>query len=66
MAIDLNLFSLSDILNLIKNRPVGIEIVITGRNAPEELINEADLVTEMREIKHYYSRGIKARTGIEM
>jgi len=42
-----------------------MEIILTGRYAPEELIATADLVTEMREIKHYYSRGVEARKGIE-
>ncbi len=42
-----------------------IEVVITGRKAPEKLIEYADLVTEMKEIKHYYTQGIEARTGIE-
>jgi cob(I)alamin adenosyltransferase len=43
-----------------------VELVFTGRKAPQELIDRADLVTEMREIKHYYVHGISARSGIEM
>lgn len=66
VALNLHLITLSDILNIIKSKPVSTEIVITGRNAPEELIDAADLVTEMKEIKHYYSKGISARKGIEM
>lgn len=45
--------------------PEGTELVLTGRNAPEWLIERADLVTEMREIKHYYKQGVEARRGIE-
>jgi cob(I)alamin adenosyltransferase len=45
--------------------PDGIEVVCTGRNAPDWLIDKADLVTEMKEIKHYYQKGIEARKGIE-
>jgi cob(I)alamin adenosyltransferase len=47
------------------NRAGNVEVVITGRYAPKELIDMADLVTEMKEIKHYYTRGIEARTGVE-
>nr|WP_092074483.1 cob(I)yrinic acid a,c-diamide adenosyltransferase [Dendrosporobacter quercicolus]NSL49667.1 cob(I)yrinic acid a,c-diamide adenosyltransferase [Dendrosporobacter quercicolus DSM 1736]SDM96049.1 cob(I)yrinic acid a,c-diamide adenosyltransferase [Dendrosporobacter quercicolus] len=42
-----------------------VELVLTGRGAPQELIDQADLVTEMKEIKHYYQQGVEARTGIE-
>ena len=45
--------------------PDGMEIVLTGRGAPEEIIAVADLVTEMKEIKHYYDKGLDARIGIE-
>jgi cob(I)alamin adenosyltransferase len=47
------------------SKPKEVELVLTGRNAPAEIIREADLVTEMREIKHYYSKGVLAREGIE-
>ena len=50
---------------MLEKRQPGTEIVVTGRNAPSELIDIADLVTEMKEIKHYYTKGIKARKGIE-
>ena len=66
VAVDLNLITIADVLNIIKSKPLSTEIVITGRNAPEELIDAADLVTEMKEIKHYYSKGVSARKGIEM
>ena len=47
------------------NKPPELHLIITGRNAPNELIEYADLVTEMREIKHPYTRGIKAQAGVE-
>jgi len=59
------LINLADILNLIKTKREDVELVLTGRNCPEEIIELADLVTEMREIKHYYSEGVEARVGIE-
>jgi len=48
-----------------KNRPANLHLVITGRSAPEELIAEADLVTEMKVIKHPFDRGIHAQAGVE-
>ena len=60
-----NLFSPQELLNIINSKPEHVELVITGRNADPLIIEKADLVTEMREIKHYYHKGIKARTGIE-
>jgi len=59
------LFSVEELVEVIKNRPEHVEIVITGRNADKKLIEIADLVTEMKEIKHYYSQGVQARVGIE-
>jgi cob(I)alamin adenosyltransferase len=50
---------------LIRLKPDGVELVLTGRKIPEALYEQADLVTEMREIKHYYNAGVKARKGIE-
>ena len=50
---------------LLSRIPPEVELVLTGRNAPEWLLEHADLVTEMREVKHYYERGIQARFGIE-
>ncbi|MFC1849195.1 cob(I)yrinic acid a,c-diamide adenosyltransferase [candidate division CSSED10-310 bacterium] len=60
-----NLFSVVELLQVIDSRSPHVELVITGRNADQRLIDKADLVTEMKEIKHYYQRGIQARTGIE-
>ncbi len=59
------LFSVQELLAVIDSKPVHVELVITGRNADEQIIERADLVTEMREVKHYYNRGIPARPGIE-
>ena len=65
IALYYELIDIKDVLNIIKNKPPGVELVLTGRYAPQELIDEADLVTEMKEVKHYYSKGIEARKGIE-
>jgi len=59
------LIETEEIIRLIKERPKTSSIVLTGRGAPEELIDIADTVSEVREIKHAYSRGIKAKKGIE-
>jgi len=54
------------VLDAVKNRPAKLHLVVTGRNAPEELLAVADLVTEMRNLKHpYHDQGISAQTGIE-
>lgn len=65
IALYYKLFPLESVLELIKNKAPHQELVITGRNAPKELIDLADLVTEMKEIKHYYQKGLEARKGIE-
>jgi len=65
VALHFELISLQELLDLIESRPEKTELVITGRNAAPELIARADLVTEMREIKHYYQAGVQARVGIE-
>jgi cob(I)alamin adenosyltransferase len=65
-ALNLGLISSEDLLGLIKGLPAGMELVLTGRNAPDEIINAADLVTEMRMVKHYFQKGVGARVGIEM
>lgn len=63
--ISLGVVSLEEGLSLISLKPPSVELVITGRDAPKEIIASADLVTEMREVKHYYEMGVPARTGIE-
>lgn len=65
IALYYKLIDIKDLLEIIKNRPEHVELVLTGRYAPQELIDKADLVTEMKEIKHYYRKGIEARKGIE-
>ena len=64
-AMFFGLIDVSEVLELIKNKPVHTELILTGRCAPDEIIEAADLVTEMREIKHYYNDGVQARKGIE-
>jgi len=65
VAVHYGLISVDQILELIHGRAAGVELVITGRYAHPRLIDRADLVTEMREVKHYFARGIKARKGVE-
>ncbi len=65
VAFFFKLLNVSEITSFIKNFKEKMEIVITGRYAPQEVIDLADLVTEMREIKHYYVKGVNAREGIE-
>jgi len=65
IAIHYKLFSADELLEVLKQKPEETEIIITGRRAPPELIEAADLVTEMLEIKHYYNNGVEARAGIE-
>jgi cob(I)alamin adenosyltransferase len=54
-----------EVIDVLRQRPEGLHVIITGRDAPEELIDYADLVTEMREIKHPFQKGLKAQPGIE-
>ena len=65
VALDYKLVDLNDVMDLIKNKPAKMEIVLTGRYAPKEIMEAADLVTEMREVKHYYKEGIASRKGID-
>ena len=65
VAIKLGVVQESDAIAIAQARPSGVELVMTGRYAPDSLIHMADLVTEMREIKHYYAAGVQARDGIE-
>jgi cob(I)alamin adenosyltransferase len=57
--------SVEDILDLISLKPDNVELIITGRGADPKVIEKADLVTEMKDIKHYYNNGVQARVGIE-
>lgn len=65
IAVYLDLFTVEELLDLIEERNKEIEVVLTGRMADRKIIEYADLVTEMKEIKHYYNSGITARKGIE-
>jgi cob(I)alamin adenosyltransferase len=60
-----SLVPLAEMLEVLRQRPPYVEVVLTGRNAPPELVDLADLVTEMRLVKHYFEAGVKARRGIE-
>jgi len=65
VAVTFGLISKQDILDLMALKPENLELVITGREAMPEVIDKADLVTEMKDIKHYYNEGVEARVGIE-
>ncbi len=65
IALYYKLFTISELKNIIALRNPETELILTGRYAPQELIDLADLVTEMKEIKHYYQKGIDARKGIK-
>ena len=65
VAAKLGLLSVEDILDVMVRKPKDVELVITGRGADFRIIEKADLVTEMKEIKHYFHKGVKARIGIE-
>lgn len=65
VALWFGLLTLGEVLAFLDQRPEGVEVILTGRRAPQELIDRADLVTEMREVKHYYRQGVVARNGIE-
>lgn len=60
-----NFLSEDDVLELIKSKQNHVEIILTGRNVPEKIAGYADLITEMKEVKHYFSKGVNARKGIE-
>lgn len=64
-AIGMKLVSVEETLTLLEQKPAAVHVVLTGRNAAAEIIGRADLVTEMKEIKHPYQAGIKAQKGIE-
>lgn len=64
-AIAVGLLAAEDAISLIDAKPPAMELVLTGRGAPREVIVRADLVTEMRAVKHYFANGVKARVGIE-
>jgi len=65
VVLSLKMIKTDEVLDLIKNKPTHVELILTGRNAPAQIIDVADLVTEMREVKHPYTQGVSARKGIE-
>jgi cob(I)alamin adenosyltransferase len=65
VAVWFGLLSIEQVLAVLDRRPAGVEIIITGRHAPPEVIARAGLVTEMRAVRHYYHEGVAARDGIE-
>ncbi len=65
VAVDFGLITVEEAVGLVRRKPECTELIITGRYAKKEILELADLVTEMREIKHYYSKGVQARDGIE-
>ena len=64
-ALYFELVPLGDVLRLMREKPVEVELVITGRRAPDELVAAADLATEMKPLRHYFDAGVHAREGIE-
>ena len=65
IAIYYSLFTAAELIDVLKRKPEAVEIIITGRYASPEIIEMADLVTEMKEVKHYYMKGVMARKGVE-
>jgi cob(I)alamin adenosyltransferase len=65
VAVQHDLINLADLLDIMDKKPHGVELVITGRGAHDQVIEKADLVTEMKDIKHYWEKKVKARRGIE-
>ena len=66
VAIDYGLIPITDLLHVLDTKPTGVELILTGRDARPEVMDRADLVTEMVERKHYFKSGISARRGIEI
>ncbi len=65
VALDYKLINIDDVLAILKKKPKKVELVLTGRAAPKEIIDLADLVSEVKEIKHHWRKGVKARPGVE-
>lgn len=65
VAVWFGMVTVEEVMAVLKDRPENVEVILTGRFAPEKLIEAADLVSEMTEVKHYYQKGILARDGIE-
>jgi cob(I)alamin adenosyltransferase len=65
VAADFGLIPLDDIIDLIRNKPAPLDLILTGRYAPSEIIAVADTVSEIKEVRHHYHAGVKERAGIE-
>ncbi|MCL4439975.1 MAG: cob(I)yrinic acid a,c-diamide adenosyltransferase [Firmicutes bacterium] len=65
VALDYRLFPLDEVLELIESKPSGLDLVLTGRYAPPQILEVADMVSDVQEIRHHYASGIQAREGIE-
>jgi cob(I)alamin adenosyltransferase len=65
VVLHLKMIGVDEVVKLIKNKPGHVELILTGRYAPSQIIEAADLVTEMREVKHPFARGVPPRKGIE-
>ena len=65
VALNLKLIKIDSVLKMIKNKPKHVELILTGRCTSDKIIEAADLVTEMKEVKHPYKKGFQARKGIE-
>ena len=65
VALDFKLIDLKEVIKLVKNKPADLDLIMTGRYAPKEILQLADTVSEVKEIKHHYAAGIKDRAGIE-
>ena len=65
VAVSLGLFGVKALLQIMDSKPPDVELIITGRNAPAAVIEKADLVSEVKAVKHYFQNGVKARIGIE-
>lgn len=65
IAIDLNILDIDEVIEVLKNKPKDMEIVLTGRNAHKKAVEIAHLVSEIKPVKHYWNTGVSARKGIE-
>lgn len=65
VSIYFQLIDLKDLIEIIENKPADVELILTGRYCPQEILERADLVTEMKEIKHYYREGVLSRKGFD-
>jgi cob(I)alamin adenosyltransferase len=65
VAADFKLIPIAEIVSLVKDKPANLDLILTGRYAPPEILALADTVTEMQEVRHHYNAGIKDRAGIE-